>query len=157
MTLEQLAFVGQIIAAIAVVASLLYVARQLGQNTAMMRANASNQRVQRDADLGFRMSDSQEFTELWLAGGRDLQSLDEAGRTRLIFFSRIAIVHWHNMFRLREQDLLPDADWNEMVWLIHFVGTREDTRASWVMFRDSFDQPFQEFLDSHLAAAGAAS
>jgi hypothetical protein len=157
MTLEQLAFVGQIIAAVAVVASLLYVARQLGQNTAMMRANASGQRVQRDADLSFRMSDNQEFTELWLAGGRDLESLDEAGRTRLVFFSRIAIVHWHNMFQLREQNLLPDADWNEMIWVIRFVGAREDTRAAWTMFRDAFDKAFQDFLDRHLAAAGAGS
>ncbi len=38
MTLEQLAYLGEIVAAVAVVASLIYVARQLSQNTEMMRA-----------------------------------------------------------------------------------------------------------------------
>ena len=33
MTLEQFAYLGEILAAVAVVASLIYVARQLGQNT----------------------------------------------------------------------------------------------------------------------------
>ncbi len=50
MTLEQYAAIAEIIGAVLVIASLIYVARQLGQNTEMMRANASGQRVQRDAE-----------------------------------------------------------------------------------------------------------
>ena len=50
MTLEQLAYLGEIVAAFSVVASLIYVAKQLGQSTAMMRANASHERVQRDRE-----------------------------------------------------------------------------------------------------------
>ena len=64
MTLEQYAYFGEIIAAVAVVASLIYVARQLGQNTAMMRVNAARERVQRDTELSSAISGSQEFAEL---------------------------------------------------------------------------------------------
>jgi hypothetical protein len=45
MTLEQIAFIGEIIASIAVIASLVYVARRVGQNTAMMRVNAASERL----------------------------------------------------------------------------------------------------------------
>ncbi len=41
MTLETYAYLGEIIAAVAVIASLIYVARQLGQTTAMMRVGAA--------------------------------------------------------------------------------------------------------------------
>jgi len=58
MTLEQYAAVAEIAGVILVIASLVYVAKQLGQNNEMMRANASALRVQRDADLNFRVSDS---------------------------------------------------------------------------------------------------
>ncbi len=154
MTLEQYAAIAEIIGVILVIASLVYVARQLGQNTATMRAGASAQRVQRDAELNFRVSDSQEFAEIWLKGRAEFDSLDEAERTRLIFFNRSAIVHWHNMFSMRAQNLLSDADWNEMTWLIeNLAGPRQDTHEAWRMFRSSFGEPFQVFLDAHLAAA----
>jgi len=39
--LEQVYYVGELIAATAVVASLLYIARQARQNTAMMQVNAA--------------------------------------------------------------------------------------------------------------------
>ena len=156
MTLDQYASLGEIIAAIAVVASLVYVARQLGQHTAMMRANASAERVQRDAELNSRVSDSQEFTEIWLKGGSDFDSLGEAERFRLIFFNRSALVHWHNMFGLRAQNLLPDGDWNELVWLIqNLAGPRQDNAETWRIFRDSFDQPFREFMDAQYSSAAS--
>lgn len=41
MGLEQVYYVGELIAATAVVASLLYIARQARQNTAMMQVNAA--------------------------------------------------------------------------------------------------------------------
>ncbi len=153
MSLDQIANIAEISAAALIIVSLIYVARQLGQNTAMMRAGASDQRVQRDAELSYRVSDSQEFTEIWLKGIADFQSLGEVERTRLIFFSRSAIVHWHNMFRLRGDKLLPDSDWNELIWLIQHIGLRQDLLEAWRMFKNSFDKSFQEFLDAQFSAA----
>ena len=154
MTLDQYASLAQIVAAIALIASLVYVARQLRQNTAMMRADASGERVQRDADLNSKISDSPEFAAIWLNGRTDFESLGEKEKIRLIFFHRSAIVHWHNMFSLRAQNLLSDANWNEVIWLIrHLAGPRQDTRETWRIFRDSFDEPFRKFLDVELAAA----
>ena len=129
MTLSELSSLAEVLASLAVVASLIYVAKQLRQTTAMMRANASGQRVQRDADLSLRLADSQEFADLWVKGRADLATLAEGERTRLIFFSRTAIVHWHNMFRLRKQNLLPDSDWHELIWLIKLVMLRQDPQA----------------------------
>lgn len=153
MTLEQVAALGEVVASVGVILSLIYVARQLRQNTAMMRASASAERVERDAELSFRLVDHPEFAEIWVRAHSDLESLGEVERTRLIFFSRTAIVHWHNMFRLREQGLLPDADWEELKWLIRLVGVRQDTRAAWHMFRESFEDSFQAFMDAQLAKA----
>ena len=154
MTLEQYAYFGEIIAAVAVVASLIYVARQLGQNTAMMRVNAARERVQRDTELSSAISGSQEFAELWAKGASNFENLDEIERLRLIFFERGAIIHWHNMFALRKKNLLPDADWNELLWIIqNLVGSREAVQEAWNVFKDSFDEPFQDFLEEQFSAA----
>jgi hypothetical protein len=65
MTLEQYSYIAQIVASIGVVASLIYVARQLVQNTRMMRASVSNDRVQRDFDLSGAVFTNREFAEVW--------------------------------------------------------------------------------------------
>ena len=64
MTLEQVAFMGEIIASIAVIASLVYVARRVGQNTAMMRVNAASERLQREFDIASPMIQSRDIVEI---------------------------------------------------------------------------------------------
>jgi hypothetical protein len=155
MALEQLAYLAEIIGVILVIASLIYVAQQLRQNTEMMRSRASGERVQRDAELSGMVSGSGEFAEIWLKGRTEFESLSEVERIRLIFHSRSAILHWHNMFGMREQNLLSDSDWSELVWLIeHLIRGRQDTLEAWRMFRGSFDERFQEFLDARIEVAG---
>ena len=158
MTLEQYASLAEIIGLILVIGSLIYVAQQLRQNTQMMRSRASGERVQRDAELSLMVSGSGEFAEIWLKGRSEFESLNEVERIRLIFHSRTAIVHWHNMFNLRTENLLSDADWNELVWLIeHLIRGRQDTLEAWKMFKGSFEEPFQKFLDARLAAIAPPS
>ena len=158
MTLEQFASLAEIIGLILVIGSLIYVAQQLRQNTQMMRSRASGERVQRDTELSGMVSGSGEFAEIWLKGRTDFESLNEVERIRLIFHSRSAILHWHNMFNLRTQNLLSDSDWNELVWLIeHLIRGRQDTLEAWKMFKGSFEEPFQKFLDARLAAIAPPS
>jgi len=155
MTLEQYAAIAEIIGVVLVIASLIYVAQQLRQNTDMMRASAASERVQRDTELSASVSDSQEFAELWVQGRANFEGLGEVERTRLIFFERRAILHWHDMYVLRKKHLLPDEYWRELLWIIRNLGGRRQAiQASWKMFKDSFDESFQDFLDEQFLAAG---
>ena len=64
MTLEQYAYVGEIIAAIAVVASLIYVAQQLSQNTDIMRAAHSSDLVNINMGLVTPLTSDHDLAEL---------------------------------------------------------------------------------------------
>ena len=66
MTLEQYAYLGEIFASIGVVVSLIYVARQLGQNTAMMRVAAASEAVEREFEMVAPMVQSQELAKVWM-------------------------------------------------------------------------------------------
>jgi hypothetical protein len=101
MTLEDLADIAQIVASFGVIVSLIYLARQVVQNTRMMRASVSNDRVARDFDLSGALYNNREFAELWWKGQHNLAEL--AKPVRVVMHSRSAIKHWHNMFALRQQ------------------------------------------------------
>jgi len=157
MTLEQYASLGEIFAALSVVASLIYVARQLAQNTAMMRVAASSEGVERDSEIVAPIIQSQELAELWMKGDTEFSSLLPADQTRLVFFERRAIVLWHHRFQLRRQHLVPDAAWHEQVWIIQNIGRRQAVREAWRAFRGAYEPAFQEFMDSQFAIADRAA
>jgi hypothetical protein len=156
MTLAQLADLADVIGVLLLVASLVYVARQLRQNTEMMRAAASSGRVERDYQLVSPMIDSRQIAELWGKGEKDFGGLDKVDQTRLLFFERKAISLWNHDFQLRKRNLLPDADWHEHVWIIQNIGQRQAVRAAWHAFRGAYEPAFQEFMDSQFAIADRA-
>jgi len=84
MTLEQVAFVGEIIASIAVIASLVYVARRVGQNTAMMRVKAASERLQREFDIASPMIQNRDIAEIWVTAASDFDSLDNVDKERML-------------------------------------------------------------------------
>ena len=153
MTLEQFASLAEIFGLLLVFASLIYVARQLNQTTTMMRVSASGERLQRDTDIVNSIVHSREVAEFWMKGATEFEDLDEVDQQRLIFFERRAILHWHNMFGLRQQQLVPDSDWTEMQWIIQNIGRRQSIRESWKVFRDSFQKPFRDFMEEQFAIA----
>ena len=156
MTLEQYAYLGEIFAALGVVASLIYVARQLGQNTAMMRVAASSESVERDHEIVAPILQSQELAEVWMKGEAEFSTLGPAERTWLMFFERRAIVLWHHRFQLRRQHLVPDWSWHEQTWIIQNIGRRQAVREAWRAFRGAYEPAFQEFMDSQFAIADQA-
>ena len=156
MTLENIASLAEILGLMLVIASLIYVARQLGQTTAIMRVNASGERLQRDSDRANSIIHSREVAEYWMKGATELDSLDETDRQRLMFFERRAIMHWHNMFGLHAQNLVPDSDWQELKWVIQNIGRRQAVRESWRIFKVAYQKPFQEFVDEQFSIADSA-
>lgn len=147
MNWEAIAAMAEISGVLLVVASLAYVARQIGQNTAMMRVNAATQRLERDYELVLPVIESREFAEIWRQGDHDFDSIDPVDQQRLLFFERRAIVLWHHMHHLRIQGLLPESHWHEQLWIIQNLGRRQALRVAWDVFKDSFEATFQEFVE----------
>ncbi len=157
MNWDAISAIAEITGAVVVVASLVYVGRQIGQNTAMMRVSAASETMERDYDLVLPLIESTELTELWLKGDHQLDELSEADRQRLLFFERRAITLWHHNYQLRNQDLFPDANWHNQNWIIQNLGRRQTIREAWSVFKDSHETSFQEYMDNQFKIADDAS
>ena len=153
MNWEAIGAVGEILGAAGVIVTLVYLARQLGQHTAMLRVQASSERLERDYDIASSVIESREVAEMW---AKDFDTLDEIDRHRMMFFERRAIVLWHHLFHMRRRGLLADSDWHEHQWLIRNLGRRQAVREAWRFFKEAYQKPFQEFLDGEFAAADRA-
>jgi hypothetical protein len=153
MNWDAISAVAEILGVLAVVASLIYVGRQLGQNTTIMRINAASQQFERDYEIVLPIIESREFAEIWTKGDHEFEGLDEADKQRLLFFERRAISLWHHVYQLRMQNLLPDASWHEQIWIIQNIGRRQAIREAWSLFRGGFEASFQEHIDGNFSIA----
>lgn len=151
MTLEQLAYLGEVLGAAGVIASLIYVARQLAQNTAAIQLTAASERVQRDYEIAAPLIEDREFAAVWARGESEFAELEPVDQLRLLWFERRAIVLWYHLYHLRQKGMLPDADWHEHTWIIRTVGRRQAVRATWQMFRDAYEPSFRGFVDGQFA------
>ena len=116
MILEQLAYLAQIVGVGLVVASFIYVGKQVRQNTEIMRQNAAGYYLSLQERLCRDVANSREFAEQWLKGASDFDSLDEVDRQRVMLFEWTAITGWNQLFQLREDGLVPDSQWHELLW-----------------------------------------
>lgn len=157
MNWDAISALAEVLGAIAVVASLVYVGRQVAQNTAMMRVAAATQTLERDHGLVLPMIESEELAEIWLKGDHRLTELSEANLQRLLQFERRAITLWHHNFQLRRQELLSNATWHYQNQMIQFLCHRQSIRQAWGIFKNTFETPFQEYVDDQFRIASGTS
>lgn len=155
MNWDAIAAVSELVGVVLIVTSMIYVARQIRQTNTMMLVNAASERLERDYEIVVPVIESGELAEIWLKGEKEYASLRAPDQQRLLFFERRAIMLWHHQYQLRNQGLMPDANWYETIWIIQTIGRRQAVRESWRIFRDGFEQEIQKFIDEQFAFANS--
>jgi hypothetical protein len=150
MSLEHLAYLSEIVGVVLVIASLIYVGKQLRQNTDVMRLNAAGSYVNLQERLCGEVANNRELAEYWLKGASEFDSLDEVDKQRVLLFEWRAITAWNQLFQLRQDGLMPESQWNELLWAIRNFGRRQSAREAWQVFKDAFGRPFQDFVSEYM-------
>ena len=154
---DALSAIGETLGAVAVVVSLVYVGRQLKQNSAMMRNASATEVLEIDHTIVLPIIESEEFAEIWLKGDHRLNELSEANLQRLILFERRAIVLWHHHFQQHRQNFVSDEMWYYTSGIIQFLSLREAVRVAWSIFRNHYEPSFQEYIDEQFRLAREAA
>jgi len=74
---------GEFVGAIVIIATLIYLAMQVRQNSEMIRVNAIATNLQLSSSMVTTITGSRENAEYWLKGESEFESLDKVDRARL--------------------------------------------------------------------------
>lgn len=116
MSLEQLSFLAQIVSAVAVIASLIFVGIQLRRATSAIRATSSQAHSSLYTDLVQSVIDNADFARIWSIGISDPKALSEEEWVRFVAYAsalfrlyessrvqwlngRLDEEHWHTIER----------------------------------------------------------
>ncbi len=150
MTLQDLGSIGEFVAAIATLLTLIYLAAQIRQNTRAVRSTAFQQVVDSFSEISLAMGLNPEVSEIFDRAREDPSSLDsgEQSRYRLIllsFFRRAESVFFQS-----EQGTLEAESWEGIRESLKVILRGQGGRQFWDENSHVFNSRFRTFVESEL-------
>ncbi|MFP5328606.1 MAG: hypothetical protein ACLGHC_00495 [Alphaproteobacteria bacterium] len=147
MTLEQASLVAQIVSAIAVIASLIFVGVQLRQATAAIRGSSSEAHAALYTELVDSIIDSADFARIWSIGLNDPKALQEEEWVRFVAYAS-ALFRQYETSRVQWQKGRLDAEhWHTIEKQAVSFGHLPGLKAAWKLRRHWYSRDFRDWFD----------
>ena len=150
MTIQDLGSVGELVAAIATIVTLAYLAIQIRQSTTSTRTATYQAIVSTSIELGNTFSRDGEFAELFVRALADLESLSPAERVRLHGHVSSVLRTYELVFHQYAHGAIDEALWDgwrtNMIRFLRF----DAYRKVWDATRDEFPPAFRAAVDEAL-------
>lgn len=151
--LESLANLGEIVGAIAVVVSLIYLAVQVRQNTRAQRLENSSRVLDRTAAMQAALSRDPAMSALFSKGVSDPSKLTPKERVQFTWAMYEFFGAFEFMFLAAKDHSIPEEIWQRWssaaAWWLTFPGVQAWWGARPIPFADSFTSYVESLLDDN--------
>ena len=151
--LESLASLGEIVGAIAVVVSLLYLAVQVRQNTRAQRLENASRILDRTASMQGALSRDSAMSVLFSKGVSDPSKLTPQERIQFTWAMYEFFGALEFMFLAANENSIPEEIWQRWssaaAWWLTFPGVQAWWNARPIPFADSFSSYIESLLDDN--------
>jgi len=146
MTLEQVFFVSQSIAAVAVVASILYLAREVRQSERVQRANMQQGRADRASKASLTIATS-DLARIWQKGLSANPDLTQLEFSQWALLCRAAFLSGEDSYLQHKAGLLDEVACGSYVAGAQFYMACPGMRAMWKVSSGQFGAGYRNFVD----------
>lgn len=148
MNWEAISAIGEIIGALGVVISLVYLAIQIRHNTRAMMAQSAREAVAAMREFNKSMIDDQEISRIFRLGAENLQNLTEEERARFghilfNFFKTAEELHYQYLHGTLDQEI-----WKSWKGIVSLYSTSPGFNEYWKMREMFFTPAFRAEHDS---------
>jgi hypothetical protein len=150
MELDQIALVADVVQAIAVVATLIFVGMQVRYNTRIARMTAAQTSAQLLAENLGRVTDSPDLAEL-LSGGRGtLGDFTDAERLRVSNFVSSGFRHLEVLHAHRRYDIYEEELWQGAAGRLRRMLSNPRIQDWWVDNKDIYAASFRDYVATEI-------
>ncbi len=147
MTLQEFAWIGGVIGAIAMVVSVLFASVQIRNNTRAIRAAAFQQVVASRVGQLDALASDPNLCSLVLRGGDDFAGLDRVEKARCRFHLQAFIRRGENVWMQNKFGTLHDANVAGIRDSTERIFSSPGQRAAWALIRTATDPVFRAYID----------
>ena len=152
MNWEAAGAIGEIIGALAVFLTLIYLALQIRQNTKAVRASAVDASISKVTSVRQSMYENAEVAGIYMKGLADPDDLDEESRTRFRLLMHNILLSVSNIYSQTRFADLSTSTWESQLVLLTRVITSPGGRWFWKEYQMEFEETFREQVDTILHA-----
>ena len=151
--LQTLANIGEIIGAVTVVLSLIYVAVQIRQSTQAQRTENYSRALDRLAAMQSSLSQDDKFSLIFSKGVLDTTNLTSQERLRFTWSLYEAFGAFEFMFHASKTDAIPEEVWRRwsaaVAWWLTFPGVQNWWASRPIPFTESFTLFVESLLEDN--------
>jgi len=140
--LVELSQIAEIVAAVAVVISLIYVGKEIQSNTSAIQGAAMQAIATTDADALMTIAADADFSEIVRIGDQDPSQLTPAEAFRYRLFMRQFWLSFQNIFQQSELGLIESSVWQSYLTIICGRYSEPGPRDTWPDHEDVLDAAF---------------
>lgn len=153
MTLQQVSYWAQIFGVVAIVATLIYLAIELRQNTKSVRLSAVHDISSLYASVMLTTCGDKDNADVWTRGLHDYGTLDRTEKTRFLVFMGVSVRTLSDQHFQWQEGALDTQVWNGMRHVIDDFAQYEGFKTYWKLRSHQFSDSFQEYVESALERA----
>jgi hypothetical protein len=155
MTIQDLGSLGELVAAGATVATLVYLATQIRQNTRATRASSVQNAASGLVSAVSLMAQSSQNADVVHRGLSSYGDLSEPEQTHFMFMLSVAFSHFDGMYWAHREGTLPPEVWEREQSLLGFYLSTPGGRWAWrVRLKNLATRPFAEFVEATIHPDG---
>lgn len=147
-TLTELAALAEIVAALAVVVSLIYVGQELRSNTAAVKAESLQSVADASGELLTTIASDSALSRIRQLGSDNISLLTDAERYRYATLLRVSFFTLQNVYFQSELEVLDPRVWAGYERVVCELWANPGVRATWDLHRDALDPGFAELVES---------
>jgi hypothetical protein len=151
MNWDAIGATAEMLGALAVIISLLYLASQVHQNTVASRISRYDSYVHTIADVRRSILQNKALSRVWVVGLRDPSELDELESAKLRLLLYNAVQTMESLHLQLTQSGLDKEIWSREVPVISRVIDSSGGREWWANYKAGFDRSFIAAVDETLS------
>ena len=148
MTLEQASLVAQIVSALAVIASLIFVGVQLNQATAAIRASSSQAHAGLYTELVHSIIDNADFARIWSIGLTDPKGLTQEEWVRFVAYASALFRQYESSRVQWQKGRLDDEHWHTVQEQATSFGHLPGLKAAWKLRGHWYSPDFRSWFEN---------
>ena len=146
MKLNEAAQWAEIVSAIAIVVSLIYVGIQLTDNTSATRSDTASHASAEFASWYALVATDEELVDVFLTGVKQPEELTEVERLRFIFLLHFLLVQFQNNFYMVDQGTLDSDILDSITSTLTAIKGTPGWETYWGLRRNLFRQEFVQII-----------